>query len=257
MKRFVKQPKPAYWGSWERRWAKELRKWAREPGRSGAPPSAKKDGPWSWQRQNRSLPVCFREDVYPQGAPTLCAYCDGLLGDTSPSTIDHFIPESLCPSLGVFWQNLFPCCSLCNSTYKRVQWSEELLRPDMPDVERYFDFDPESGEMRPAPELTTAEERRRAEVTIRVLGLNQGQRPSSRRRRWQELSKMAWGRAGSSRWRRSRRTCGQGPTARWRSGCWRPSSWRRPTSEPAPPGAGRAAGQPIWALKKALVRGSL
>jgi uncharacterized protein (TIGR02646 family) len=164
-------------------------------------------GAWSWwntaERQERRTVVVaaaesFAADLFsrgcqPAGGPDIVRL---LRRSASPSTIDHFIPESLCPSLGVFWQNLFPCCSLCNSTYKRVQWSEELLRPDTPDVERYFDFDPESGEMRPAPELTTAEERRRAEVTIRILGLNQGQRPSSRRRRWQELSKMAWGERG-------------------------------------------------------------
>ena len=186
MRRFIRREKPDYWSSWERRWLVELRDWARGA-TALALPSAK-DRAWRWQRGGRTLAQRFRDEVWIEEAPRLCAYCDGPLDETSPTTIDHFIPESLCPKLGVFWNNLFPCCSSCNSTHKKTQFSPDLLRPDREDLDSYLDVDPETGALSPAPELPP-EAQERARVTIAILGLNEGGRPRARRLRWRELNR--------------------------------------------------------------------
>lgn len=184
---FPRQPKPSYWAGKERKWVRKLREWAAA---GGPRPSAKKDALWSWQHQNMTLIERFHLEVRPLGAPSLCAYCDGPLEETSASTLDHFLPEALCPKLGVFWENLFPACTYCNSSCKKNEWSADLLRPDRDDVESFFDFDPLSGKLSPKVELES-EQRRKAEVTIRILGLNEGGRPQARRRRWKDLEN-AW-----------------------------------------------------------------
>lgn len=192
MKAFPREPRPAYWFWREVRWSLKLRRWASKPQRapSDAPPKAKEDALWSWQHKRLTLAERFHVEVLPADAPRLCAYCDGTLEETSPGTIDHFVPEKLCPKLGVSWENLFPCCTLCNSTHKRDQWSDELLRPDRDPVERFFDFDSDTGQLRPAPELDAAD-KKRAEITIEIMGLNSGGRPRARWRRWRDMAN-AW-----------------------------------------------------------------
>lgn len=186
MKEFPRQPKPRYWASRERAWIQKLRDWSRALPLAPRP-SAKKDALWSWQREQTRLADRFHAEVRPAEDPSLCAYCDGPLEETSAATIDHFIPEALCPKLGVFWENLFPACSYCNSSCKKDQWSPDLLRPDRDPVESYFDFDPETGCLAPIPGASE-EIRRKVEETIKIFGLNEGSRPRARCRRWREMN---------------------------------------------------------------------
>jgi hypothetical protein len=72
-------------------------------------------------------------------------------------------------------------CWFCNDA-KRDQWDEELLRPDAEgyDFFRYFDFDAGIGLLSPLS-IATEDERRCAQRTIDILGLNRGNRPLARR----------------------------------------------------------------------------
>jgi uncharacterized protein (TIGR02646 family) len=113
-----------------------------------------------------------------------CAYCDHFPLDVEArSTIDHHRPKAtgLFPHLAFEWSNLFYCCSFCNGT-KGEQWHDALLKPDEPGFafERYFDIDVMSGEVRASP-AATPHDRHRAEESIRIFGLNEGNRPLSRR----------------------------------------------------------------------------
>jgi len=44
-----------------------------------------------------------------------CAFCDGQIGAESRETVEHFRPKGLFPELAYAWDNLFPCCDLCQS----------------------------------------------------------------------------------------------------------------------------------------------
>lgn len=117
--------------------------------------------------------------------------------ESSPETIDHFIPEHAAPKLGLWWSNLYPACSFCNNTAKRTKWSCHMLRPDVDllpregeaDVEaflRFFDFDPEDGRLSPAPD-TDPVTRARVRLTIGIFHLNEPTRCLARRNRWRDL----------------------------------------------------------------------
>lgn len=128
----------------------------------------------------------FHQHVRPTGHPSLCAYCDGTLGEQSPRTIDHFLPASVFPVLGMSWENLYPACVVCNSTMKGDRWSCRLVRPD--EIEDgWFVFEPEDGSLDAAPELPRRT-RARIRLTLRVFGLNTVERRTARKTQWRELS---------------------------------------------------------------------
>ena len=68
-----------------------------------------------------------------------CAFCDGPLGIESRETVEHFRPKSKFPELAFAWENLFPCCDVCQS-HKGERFDLHLLKPDDDDYhfERYF-----------------------------------------------------------------------------------------------------------------------
>lgn len=104
-----------------------------------------------------------------------CSYCDGYpLNATGKEEIDHFCPKTREEfyELVCAWENLFLICTSCNGA-KRDQWDPSLLRPDDPEYmfDRYFLFNFETGELKPAPGLGAAE-RHRAQRTIEILDLN-------------------------------------------------------------------------------------
>jgi len=146
--------------------------------------------PLGWERDKRTLRDWFHAGVRAPEEPSLCAYCDGLLGTQSPLTIDHFLPISAFPLAALDWHNLFPACVECNSTHKRARYHREALRPDRDPVEQWVEFDAEDGRLRPDPRL---DERTRARIRLSFMlfGLNRPRLRLARRRRWAELRKHA------------------------------------------------------------------
>ncbi len=117
-----------------------------------------------------------------------CAYCDHFqLGEGSRETIDHFRPKGRAEfsALAFAWDNLFPACDRCQSN-KGEDFDEALLRPDGPGYrfDRYFIYNHRTGDIEASP-AASLEDQRRAEVTIRLFGLNRSPRPEARRRRIQ------------------------------------------------------------------------
>ncbi len=166
MKRFVRAGCPDFWRDREATW------------KASDPRSTGKDAFKQRTHEGRAIGRWFHDLVRVDGQPKNCAYCDGRLNDTSPESIDHFIPEREAPDLGLSWENLYPACMWCNSTHKRDQWDVFLLRPEHID-EAWFDVDPQSGEIRPAGELDPVSARY-VRFTVEILGLNKPDRPRTR-----------------------------------------------------------------------------
>lgn len=174
---FARQPPPAMW----------LEK---EATYSSSPADQRPADPLSWQHQKRTLADWFHAEVRPASEPRMCAYCDGSLVEQSRETIDHFLPRHEFPELSLSWDNLFPACDRCNSTYKRTRWSCRLVRPDTDPVEGYFDFDPMSGKLRPSAALDWTT-RVNVRLTIQVFRLNDPHRCKGRLRVMKECQN-AW-----------------------------------------------------------------
>lgn len=111
-----------------------------------------------------------------------CAFCDGLLGTQSRKTVEHFRPKSVFPEQAYAWDNLYPCCDVCQAA-KRESFDEALLRPDSGDYrfDAYFMVNFRTGELEPHPGACDAA-RQRAAVTIGLYGLNTPERNHDRRR---------------------------------------------------------------------------
>lgn len=135
--------------------------------------------PFRWRDQ-----ACYKRirDSLLEVTGRRCAYCDGSLGLTSRETVDHFRPKSSYPQFAYAWENLFPCCDLCQSK-KGERFEEGLLKTDEPEYEfsRYFILNFDTGEIEPAPDATP-EDQARAETTCKMLGLNSAERNQARLR---------------------------------------------------------------------------
>lgn len=167
-----RQPEPLFWASREARYLAGTR--------------SAGEALHDFQHEGRSLAQWFHDRVRPAGDEHLCAYCDGTLEETSPRTIDHFIPEHADRDLGLRWTNLFPACACCNSSFKGKRWSCKLVRPDLDPVDRWLVYHVDTGRLEPAPELSRRT-RARVRMTLRVLGLNSTTRCKARGQIWRCL----------------------------------------------------------------------
>ena len=172
---FRRRAQPVFWAAKEAQWL-------------GSDRTA---NPLTWQHETKTLAFWFQKLARAEGEPAdRCAYCEAPLRDASRATTDHFYPRGEFPEWALTWINLFPACDQCNSVHKRDQWSCRILRPDEPQVDEFFAFDPLTGRVEPNPSRP-ARDRARARVTARVLGLNTAERRHARLRCWRDLSN-AW-----------------------------------------------------------------
>ena len=184
MMAFRRRSAPAFWREKERAYLFE--RWG----------VSAKDALSGWQHEKKKLSRWFRDEVRPDGSPRNCAYCDAMLLQSSPETIDHFVPEHAVPEWGLSWPNLYPACYQCNSGAKGAQWSCGLLRPDgdvasgddddLQAFLRWFSFDSYSGALSPARGLDR-KAKARVRLTIRVFGLNKPIRCLARCNVWEML----------------------------------------------------------------------
>jgi 5-methylcytosine-specific restriction endonuclease McrA len=161
VKAFDRQPQPAFWADRVCRWVDLLA--------TGEAPAGNKLHDWS--ENNLTLAEWFHDTVRPVGEGALCSYCDGLLGTQSPASIDHWVPQSVCPPLALWWGNLFPACYGCQMA-KGARWSVTWLRPDVDEVEALIVCDPATDRLEPAATVIDEPLRRRVEDTLDGLGLN-------------------------------------------------------------------------------------
>lgn len=117
-----------------------------------------------------------------------CAFCDGLLGQTSRETVEHFRPKATFPELAYDWGNLYPCCDGCQT--KGTLFEAALLQPDGPGYrfEDFFLLDHRTGRLQPRPDASEAD-RDRASTTIRLYRLDTPERNKARRRSVEHFSR--------------------------------------------------------------------
>ncbi|MFA7239591.1 MAG: hypothetical protein WC091_05710 [Sulfuricellaceae bacterium] len=144
--------------------------------------------PFGWRS-----PACYQEIRRQLSVMTQahCAFCDGAIGVESRETVEHFRPKSTFPDLAYEWNNLFPCCDLCQSN-KLEKFDPALLKPDELEYafDNYFVANFSTGEIEPSPH-TDANARRQADVTIRLYGLNLPARKKARKREWEAYQRDA------------------------------------------------------------------
>jgi hypothetical protein len=87
--------------------------------------------------------------------------------------IDHYVPKTADLALAFEWLNLFPACQVCNTSKGGRDHGNLLIKPDRDEPEEYFWIDPDSGELQPRSNLN-AFQRRQAEVTVQLCGLQRG-----------------------------------------------------------------------------------
>ncbi len=142
-----------------------------------------------YQHESRSVRNWIIDDLRAMTAGH-CAFCDGFT--VEPESVEHFRPKSDARflQLAYSWGNLFFCCGGCQN-HKLEKWDDELIDPTVEDFlfETYFEFDFTTGAIRPQA-LATAEATRKAEVTIRMYGLD-----SVERRRFRLLELRHWNRS--------------------------------------------------------------
>lgn len=115
-----------------------------------------------------------------------CSYCDSLMGYSSRDTIDHFLPKKHFPCLAYMWSNLYLCCDGCQR--KGTRYDKQALRPDEPgySFSRYFRYR-RDGQI--CVIATDKKDRERAEITLKVLNLNDAELVNDRSRAFRLHSK--------------------------------------------------------------------
>lgn len=102
-----------------------------------------------------------------------CAYCEGAI-DPSNHQIEHFRQRSRYPQGTFDWNNLFGSCRRKGTCGDRKDSCgdyphEDVIKPDVEDPEEFLVFTA-NGSVQPRANLS-AQDRHRAEQTIRILGL--------------------------------------------------------------------------------------
>jgi uncharacterized protein (TIGR02646 family) len=157
---------------WTRRWVLRCEAWQEDPSRV-APQ-------FSWPKVDGApLNQLLLPPLHAMSGGH-CTWCD--VWPVRPQTIEHLAPKGpgRFPELAYTWTNLYLACGECQK--RGDAYDPAILRPDEPGYrfERYFLFNERDGRLQPHP-AADAEDRRRAEVTLRLFRLNEGGMPEIRR----------------------------------------------------------------------------
>ncbi len=104
-----------------------------------------------------------------------CAYCETKFKNNSFGEIEHFKPKTVYSDSIYDWNNLLLVCSACNMRKsKRFPINNNkmplLVNPVIDNPEELFTYNTK-GYMLPKPDLSN-NEKRKAEITIHLIGLN-------------------------------------------------------------------------------------
>ena len=97
-----------------------------------------------------------------------CVYCESLVDLTSHFSIEHFHPKSVYPNETFEWDNLFPCCNLCNSSKSDFDtYRQPFIHPENDNPEDLLTFE----DMMYVPAYRTGKEFQKAENVINKCDL--------------------------------------------------------------------------------------
>ena len=150
------------------------RKFAREKGATGRTPSCVWPNIKSREGTTLSLPRWMAVITAHH-----CNYCDALLGHSAEPTVDHFLPKQIFSSQSYRWRNLYVACRGCQR--KGIDYDRRTLRPDEEGYafERYFRYRYDGAIQNIAQDPV---DRVRAEITLRVLKLDDPELRAERQR---------------------------------------------------------------------------
>lgn len=110
------------------------------------------DNPLFWKVYNPYEEYKTKKEVREQLSKNrVCPYCDQTyITSIKKTNMDHYLPISQFPFMGIHWRNLIVSCSMCNGILlKNSRWFLPILNPNFDDIERviFFTFDKEKREI--------------------------------------------------------------------------------------------------------------
>jgi len=98
-----------------------------------------------------------------------CIYCESKIGHNTPGDVEHIIPTSKNHATHFVWSNLSIACTECNRRKDNYyEENDEFLNPYTDDVENML--------IHLGPIVSWRNGEARAEITLKTLNLNGGQR---------------------------------------------------------------------------------
>lgn len=101
------------------------------------------DNDFFWEVYNPGVPLMKRADfrISIKSSIKICPYCDiNLITDTD-TNVDHFLPISKFPLLGIYWANLVVACVGCNGNLnKKDRWKLPVLHPYFDEIHESVKF---------------------------------------------------------------------------------------------------------------------
>jgi uncharacterized protein (TIGR02646 family) len=170
MNKIGRTPAPGWLEEKYKEWGKEWKKKYDETGKSSK---------FRW-RQYKNKGYGDLVEKLSEMTKNHCSFCDAYpMGRRIPYTIEHFRPKTGFPLLAYKWDNLFPCCGLCQQ--KGDDFDEKLLKPDDDaySFDEYFVINWDTGELEPN-KGKKIENQVRAEITIKLYRLNENGKPEDR-----------------------------------------------------------------------------
>ena len=132
-----KGAEPAILQSNKSRWTTDLLNLVSQHGSYDQIPKNEKDAATSHYRDPEILKALMDSNGLAK-----CVYCESSVDLTSPCNIEHFHPKSVYPRETFEWDNLFTCCSLCNSTKNDFDtYKQPFIHPENEDPEFFLTFD--------------------------------------------------------------------------------------------------------------------
>jgi len=141
-----------------------------------------KEGTRSW-RSSGLLYLEIRNQIKIQTAEH-CSFCDDHpIGTNSTETVEHYFPKKEYPCLTYYWENLFYCCTKCQSEANKYSF-EYTLKPDNKgyDFHSYFYFDLNTGQINILANLKkeTPNDYLNAATFLKRYGINSNKRKQNR-----------------------------------------------------------------------------
>lgn len=167
MRKFRKLRAPNYLKENWKLWGKEWKNKYKNPARSND---------FYWRCNVDDLIVNYLA----KATQSHCSFCDvDNINKGAAATIEHFKPKSKYFRIAYQYNNLYNCCGECQK--KNNRYEKRLLKPDLPSFEfdEYFEIELHTGKINPNPAKSIAN-REKAEVTIKLYRLNEGEKPNLR-----------------------------------------------------------------------------
>lgn len=112
-----------------------------------------------------------------------CAYCESKVGQNTPGDVEHKVPSSVDRSKHFEWDNLTIACTECN---RRKNDYFDQIRPFL---DPYND-DVEGRLIHKGPVVCWSPGDAAAEITVKILNLNDSQRPELILRKVEKISEI-------------------------------------------------------------------